>query len=477
MGNQHRAPLWEALLKHVRRQEGNYHVPGHKGGTFFDRDAHSTFASLLAVDLTEIGELDDLHQAEGVIQQAQMLAAACFGADRTFFLVGGSTVGNLALVLATCDPGERLIVQRESHQSVWNGCMVAGVRPVYISGGVDAWGMARPLGPDWLREAFRRYPDAKAAFITSPDYDGQVQPVHALAQVCHEFQRPLLVDEAHGAHFGFHPGVPPAALSQGADAVVQSTHKLLPAMTQASMLHMKGARLEYDRVAHWLRVLQSSSPSYPLMASLDLARRLMATEGRRRLGELLEALADFRQQINGLQAIQEMPAPFLRDPLKLPLIAGSDGEWVSGVRLARFLENRQLWLELSDRRRVLAVFTPGNGQESITRLSEALTDLDKLIPSLPRESMEGFSKNRMLEESVERLDVLYRKQGGALPLVQAVGAVSKEAVVPYPPGVPVILPGEVFTEQHVEVLTHAWQNGAKIRGLAAHSPVFVSVLQ
>ncbi|MDR6227138.1 aminotransferase class I/II-fold pyridoxal phosphate-dependent enzyme [Desmospora profundinema] len=476
-GDQHRAPLWEALVQHAREGVGNYHVPGHKSGRFFDREGWSVFSSLLTIDLTEVGQLDDLHQAEGAIADAQKLAAACFGADRTFFLVGGSTAGNLALVLSTCSPGDRLIVQREAHQSVWNGCVLAGVRPVYISGGVDHEGFPRPLDPEWLREAFRRYPNAKAALITSPDYDGHVQPIQALAQVCHEWNRPLLVDEAHGAHFGIHPHLPPSALSQGADASVQSTHKLLSAMTQASMLHLKGSRVNSDKVASWLRILQSSSPSYPLMASLDLARRLMAMEGEQELGQLLERLKGLRLAIQDLDHILEMPASMKRDPLKMPLNARVKGEAVSGIRLARFLEKQHLWMELSDHRRVLAVFTPGNREKELSCLRDALQKLDRLIPSFPREPLWCFPETPQLVESKQSLDELFRRPAVSLPLVEAVGRVAKEAIVPYPPGIPVVLPGEIYTEQHLFLIQDLSRNGAKIRGLAARSPLSVFVLQ
>ncbi|PTM54850.1 aminotransferase class I/II-fold pyridoxal phosphate-dependent enzyme [Desmospora activa] len=472
-----RAPLWEAVTQFAGDTMGNFHVPGHKGGRFFDREASSFFSSLLPLDLTEVGNLDDLHQAEGAIAEAQQLAAACFGADRSFFLVGGSTAGNLALILATCQPGDRLIVQRESHQSVWNGCILAGVQPIYVSGGIDERGLPRSLDPEVLREAFSRYPEAKAAFITSPDYDGHIQPVRQLAQVCHACNRPLLVDEAHGAHLGFHPDLPASALNEGADAAVQSTHKLLAAMTQASMLHLKGLRVDNERVASWLRMLQSSSPSYPLMASLDVARRLMATEGEEQLERLLQRLLRLRLEVNRLQSIREMPAVMERDPLKLSLMAEVRGEAVSGIRLARFLEKQNLWPELADHRRVLAVFTPGNQEAEFTRFIHALRHLDDVVTTFPRESQQIHLQTPLLADSAQPLDKIHRQAAVPVPLDEAVGLVAKVAVVPYPPGIPLILPGETISEQHVSAIRDQYQNEAKIRGLASRSPLSIFVLQ
>ncbi len=192
--------------------------------------------------------MDDLHQPEGVIQQAQELAAAAFGADQTFFLVGGSTAGNISLILASCQPKDQLIIHRASHQSVFNGCHLAGVRPVFLSGRGDVPLGGEITGED-LEEALLRHPGVKGVFLTSPDYFGRLQPISSLAEICHHHGVPLMVDEAHGAHFRFHPQLPPSALTQGADGVVQSTHKMLTAMTMGSMLHLKGRRLDWDRVA------------------------------------------------------------------------------------------------------------------------------------------------------------------------------------------------------------------------------------
>ncbi|OYD06391.1 aminotransferase class I/II-fold pyridoxal phosphate-dependent enzyme [Paludifilum halophilum] len=468
---QKRAPLFEALSAHLKESRGNFHVPGHKQGQAFDPEGSDRFKDVLSIDLTEVGYLDDLHDPEGVIREAQEFAAEAFSADETRFLVGGSTAGNLALVLSLCQPGDRLIIQRNSHQSIFNGCLLAGVRPVYISGD----GECSRINPETLAEVLGRFPDAKGVFITSPDYYGMCQPVDALARMCGKRGIPLLVDEAHGAHFGFHPLLPPSAMQQGADAAVQSTHKMLPAMTMASMLHLKGEGVPSESVFRWLRVIQSSSPSYPLMASLDLARRFLAERGKDELDVLLNRLQRFREKLSTLSGIiEEGRGDKDQDPLKLAI---RSKRRISGFRLSNELRRKGLFMELADHRCTLAAFSIGTSPEEMRRLMQGLKDLEKDMKWIPEEPwMEPIRVPRWSESRfpLNRLDRLRRQ---AVSLEEAVGRPAAEMVVPYPPGIPLVLPGESFTRKHAMDMDRMIRCGGRVRGLAAVSPPCVYVLQ
>ncbi|MEW4372757.1 aminotransferase class I/II-fold pyridoxal phosphate-dependent enzyme [Paenibacillus kandeliae] len=330
-----RAPLYERLVQYAQSGQRSYHVPGHKnGGAYFaesfdpqkkavsdlghdiplkaesgfewdtelylntetnvnvdvhlnttlDNDAEwnmEYLRNVFQIDVTEIEGTDDLHHPEGVIREGQELAARCFGAEETHWLVGGSTVGNLAMLLTVCThPGELVLVQRNVHKSVIHGMMMAGAQAVFLTPELDMQsGLAVIPSTESIEQALQTYPQARAVLLTSPNYYGMGRDLTDIAKLCHEYHMPLLIDEAHGAHYGHHPRFPQSALSAGADAVVQSTHKMLSAMTMGAMLHVQGNLLNRNLLKQRLTMLQSSSPSYPLMASLDLSRYVLETKG------------------------------------------------------------------------------------------------------------------------------------------------------------------------------------------------------
>ncbi|MCK9905412.1 aminotransferase class I/II-fold pyridoxal phosphate-dependent enzyme, partial [Frankia sp. Cpl3] len=273
---QRKAPLFEALERHAEKKPHPFHIPGHKMGNSFDRAGKDVYRNILPLDMTEISGLDDLHQPEDVIAEAQSLAAEAFWAEQTKFLIGGSTVGNMALIMTVCKPGDKILVQRNCHKSVYNGAILARANPVFIVPAVDlATGVAAGFRREDVERALQAHPEAKAVFLTNPTYYGMGIDLAKMAAVIHRHDIPLLVDEAHGAHFGFHPALPGSAMQAGADAAVQSTHKMGTSLTMSSMLHIQGPRIDRDKLFRVLAMIQSSSPSYPLMASLDLARRYM----------------------------------------------------------------------------------------------------------------------------------------------------------------------------------------------------------
>ncbi|MFC7443386.1 aminotransferase class I/II-fold pyridoxal phosphate-dependent enzyme [Laceyella putida] len=460
--DQDHAPLFEALLAHRRRSCGNFHVPGHKQGSAYDDESKPWFSPLLQLDLTEVGDLDDLHDASGVIREAEDLAAHLFRADRTFFLVGGTTAGNLASILALCRPGDELVIGRNSHQSIFHGCMLAGVHPIYLSAGFDAHGQEQPLDASVLEQVLRLHPEAKGVVITSPTYYGQIQSIAELAKVCHRFGVPLIVDEAHGAHLGFTCELPPSAMDEGADLAIQSTHKMLSSMTMSSMLHLKGKRIDPEEVAHWLKVVESSSPSYPLMASLDVTRRMMARVGKEALQKLFIRLQNFRGNIKALRHLSEKKPLGLQDPLKLSLIAQ---QGVTGYQLAEWLANQGIYTELADHERVLFVFTLGTSDEELTRLAEALHRLDDAVPTFPTTKPMAPPPLPQWQKAVHHWMELRRQGKRRVPLQQAEGMVAVDMIVPYPPGIPLVLPGERLTAAWIDYITNVMQAGGRVRGI------------
>ncbi|KHF33712.1 Arginine decarboxylase [Paenibacillus sp. P1XP2] len=257
-----KAPLFEALQQYKNGRQASFHVPGHKKGRAYASFGGAGFLDqVMEADVTEITGTDDLHHPEGVIRDAQLLAADCFGAEESYFLVGGSTSGNLAMILTVCShPGDLLLVQRNVHKSVLNGLMLAGAKAVFLEPQVDeSSGLATAPSAETVAAALAAYPEAKGVLVTMPNYYGMGTDLAPLAEACHRHDVPLLVDEAHGAHYGQHPRLPRSALASGADVVVQSTHKMLAALTMGAMLHVQGPRVNRGLLRQRLAMVQSSS--------------------------------------------------------------------------------------------------------------------------------------------------------------------------------------------------------------------------
>src|SRR5512134_2472296 len=282
---QFRTPLFDALVALAEARKVSFHTPGHKSGKGISTRFRKFVGSkIFTIDLTTLDEVDCLQKPVGVIREAQELAAEAHGADRSFFLVNGTTVGNHAMILSTVLPGDEVLVARNAHKSILAGIILSGATPRFFLPRFDAdLGIAVNVSVDAARAAMREYPRARVVTVTSPNYYGIAADLPAIVAAARQHQKTLLVAEAHGPHLHFHPALPCSAVDAGADLTVQSTHKIVGGMTQASMLHLREGRVDPARLAGVLKMLQSTSPSYILMASLDLARMQMATEGAKLL--------------------------------------------------------------------------------------------------------------------------------------------------------------------------------------------------
>ncbi|AOZ94679.1 amino acid decarboxylase [Paenibacillus crassostreae] len=488
-----RAPLYEELIEYRRKKNISFHVPGHKNGQAFASDGSAQLLSeVMEIDVTEITGTDDLHHPEGVIQEAQNLAADCFGAEESFFLVGGSTAGNLSLILTVCtSPGDMLLVQRNVHKSVLHGLMLAGAKAIFLHPQIDPIS-GLPIAPTaaTISATLDAYPHAKGVLLTMPNYHGMGVDLRPLAEVCHHYAVPLLVDEAHGAHYGQHPALPSSALSCGADGVVQSTHKMLSALTMGAMLHVQGSRIDRELLRQRLTMVQSSSPSYPVMASLDLARRQLHMGGESTFTAGLAAVSAFKrglaklpryglllppQQPGGLSAgvasadSEEPPdaqlaAPYTtQDPFKVVIY--DDTGVLGGYELQRLLEEHGCIPEMSDDVFVVLLFSLGSTIEDTNHLLDALQHIslleidtyDKEQSVLPMRDAVEFSTWNISQEAISTpvafsMKPVSLKDIECIPLAQCAGRVAAEMIIPYPPGIPILYSGENITIQTYERL-------------------------
>ncbi|MDQ0340616.1 arginine/lysine/ornithine decarboxylase [Caldalkalibacillus uzonensis] len=475
------AVLFQALMEKVKKDEARYHVPGHKGGHVFPAEGRDVYNAVLNIDLTELEGLDNLHDPHGVIKQAQEMAARQFGSDLTYFLVGGSTVGNLAMILGCIDKGDVVLVQRNSHQSVFHGLSLAEAQCVPLQPEVcSRFQVAQGINPDHFEHVLRRYPQAKACILTYPTYYGWAGAgqFETIVRIARQHGLMILVDEAHGAHFGQHKGVPPSALALGADISVQSTHKMLGSMTMTSMLHIRRGRVPVEDVEDYLHRLQSSSPSYPLMASLDLARMFLSRMTHSDWEKALAAVQHLREEIgaSGSYKVSE-GSPKERDPFKLVLQPTFS---MNGYELQQALRQHGIEVELADPCNVCLTMSLVPNPEWDDRLLKALSAISAAYGH--REGHAGTDSGKAnMWPQVQPVPVamkVYRaKEKEQVPLSQAIGRQAAEMITPYPPGIPLLIPGETISQGHISAISELQQAGVYFPGKQGAGRLQVSVVK
>ncbi|MBT2583814.1 aminotransferase class I/II-fold pyridoxal phosphate-dependent enzyme [Planococcus sp. ISL-109] len=455
-----RRPIVDALVEFQRNRPTSFHVPGHKNGQL--SGLPQELKAALLYDMTELEGLDDLHAPKAAIKEAEALLAHAYGAEKSYFLVNGSTAGNLAMIHAVCREGDRVIVQRNSHQSIFHALELARVRAIYVAPEWDETSKsAAAVSLSSVTSALLEYPDAKAAVLTYPNYYGMgSSELTAVIELCHEQSIPVLVDEAHGAHFTAGAPFPVSALTCGADAVVQSAHKTLPAMTMGSYLHIQGELVDEGAIRKYLRIFQSSSPSYPIMASLDDARAYIQNYSASDKQEFLEKREHFVTSLKRIPLIEVVEST---DPLKLLLRVEKCG----GFQLKDALEKVGIYAELADPFQVLLILPlikrgyAYPSAEICSRIKEAVASLSHQESVIPNFQPRQQNPVVVPELTFEEVDLSARKW---VPYTQVAGRISAAMVTPYPPGIPLVVAGEKWTIDKVEVLADYVASGAEIQG-------------
>ncbi|MFB3171172.1 aminotransferase class I/II-fold pyridoxal phosphate-dependent enzyme [Neobacillus sp. 179-C4.2 HS] len=464
MNKQTRIPLYEALIHYKNTNKISFHVPGHKSGVVLNQQSQKIFKELLKIDATELSGLDDLHSPEGVIKEAEELLAALYQVKKSFFLVNGSTVGNLAMILSVCEKDDVILVQRNCHKSVLNAIKLAKARPVFLEPEYNPeWKTSTGVAEEIVEKAITLYPNAKAIVLTYPNYYGMVYDLKSIIDLAHLKNIPVLVDEAHGPHFIIGEPFPASAIQLGADMVVHSAHKTLPAMTMGSYLHINSARVNLDKVKDYLQMLQSSSPSYVIMASLDLARNYLATYHRNDLEYLKQEILNFKKELSAIQSIKVLEYPNLPgDPLKVTIQSRSK---LSGFELQKRFEEKGIYTELADPYNVLLILPllKENQDYPLVRAGRKIKALLEEIPYHPIENEPLVSTGKISELAISH-DKLTNMEKQLIPISEAAGQVCAETIIPYPPGIPLLLMGELITEEKVKQLTQLISTGARFQG-------------
>ncbi|UFU01499.1 aminotransferase class I/II-fold pyridoxal phosphate-dependent enzyme (plasmid) [Radiobacillus kanasensis] len=465
-----KTPLFDTLLAHKKEDPVSFHVPGHKNGTIFSKRGMELYQGLLSIDATELTGLDDLHAPTGVIKEAQHLAADWFQADYSHFLVGGSTVGNLAMILATCSTGDKILVQRNCHKSVLHGLELAGAKPVFLAPEFDER-VNRYTAPSFklIKEAITKHPDSKALFVTYPDYFGMTYNLEKIITYTHERDIPVLIDEAHGVHFSLGKGFPDSALNAGADAVVQSAHKMAPAMTMASYLHVQSKYVSNQRITYYLNMVQSSSPSYPVMASLDLARHYLAGLTESDLDCVATSVNHFCSLIEGLDIGKVLRS---EDPLKITVDVSESG--LSSKQIAALFEENHIYPELTTDTQILFI----HGLAPIKDWDQLTTRIDRIksqLNNLVRH--DTIEVIRVPQVDVQALDISYEDMKTLeikqVNLLDSIERISAENIVPYPPGIPLVFKGERISQAHVDMIQYLLDKGISFQNIEINEKVHV----
>ncbi|MEK4023054.1 aminotransferase class I/II-fold pyridoxal phosphate-dependent enzyme [Sporosarcina sp. FSL W7-1283] len=454
-------PLIQALENFRKQQPISFHVPGHKHGAL--SGLPQNLRQALAYDVTELAGLDDLHSPTGVIQRAEEKLTRLHGSTRSFLLVNGSTVGNLAMLYATVGKGDAVLVQRNAHKSVFHALELTGARAVFLSPQWDEdTRTAGGVSVANVKEAFKQFSNVKAAVFTNPTYYGVAnRELGKIIKECHAYRVPVLVDEAHGAHFKAHQSFPESALSLGADVVVQSAHKTLPAMTMASFLHVRSNFVKTERVAHFLHMLQSSSPSYLLMASLDDARHYVESYNETDYASLQSYR---RELLRELQCISDVKVVEVDDPLKL--LVRVEGN--TGFALQDALEKQGVYSELADLYQVLLVLPLVKADHAgiVNDVVKKFRDAVELLRAT--ESDKPSVKLKMphlpITTAVYTTDRLREMKAEWMHIEEAKGKVAFESIVPYPPGIPLLCAGERVAEAHIRQLLVLAEAGSRFQG-------------
>ncbi|KOY79956.1 aminotransferase class I/II-fold pyridoxal phosphate-dependent enzyme [Lysinibacillus macroides] len=460
---QKKKPIIEGLERFRQQQNISFHVPGHKHGEL--SHLPQAFKDVMRYDVTELSGLDDLHYPEEMIGEAENLLAKTYGAMKSFFLVGGSTVGNLAMIYATCQAGDTIIVQRNAHKSIFHAIELVGAKPIFVTPQWDE----RTLTATYvtyrdLKEAVESYSKAKAVVLTYPTYYGMTSSdIHQQIAYCHEKGIPVLVDEAHGAHFQACTLFQPSALSFGADIVVQSAHKTLPAMTMASFMHVNSQLIDADRIHYYLRMLQSSSPSYLLLASLDDARHYVQTYMESDGAYIIEKK---NQWVEALRTIGSLEVIEVDDPLKLLLRV----KGYSGFQLQQVLEAQHVYGELADTNQVLLMLPllkQGHTYpfaEIRIRIKEAITILVDTAKTASNVAPRTAYQFAPITEPMYTFNEIASLNKEWLPYMRTIGRIAASMIIPYPPGIPLLVPGEKITVAKLSQLEELLAVGATFQG-------------
>lgn len=446
-----------------------FHMPGHKRVSIGDFNPYD-------IDITEIEGFDNLHNAKGLIREGQREAAEMYHAKESFYLVNGSTCGLLAAISAVCDAGDEILIARNCHKAVYNAIYLRKLRPTYIYPKLATCGISGEINPDQVRELVAGH-DFKAVVITSPTYDGITSDIKAIGEIVHDRNIPLIVDCAHGAHYGFSDDFPENPIVLGADVVIISLHKTMPCFTQSALLNINGSRISVDRIRRFLAIYETSSPSYILMAGIDKGLRYVRENREVLFKQFKENLDWFYKEAEKLKHLRTATEEDFKgcarefDRSKILILTNNTG--ISGqILLDKLLKEHNIMLEMAAGNYGLALATMMDSREGFRRLIEALVKIDQSLEYTEDKAKIDSSIYRPMEKRYEISEAMDGECVSVLP-EEARGRVSGAFINLYPPGIPLVVPGEVIDEKLVDIVKLARQQNMDLQGLTEDNRLII----
>jgi lysine decarboxylase len=482
--------IHDFLVQHRNKDAVSFHMPGHKGSHLYRRFGFEDFLSgIMDYDITEITGADNLFQTEGVIKSVQDRYAALYGCKKSYLLINGSSGGNIAAILASVGKGKQLIMARNCHKSVFNALALGEIRPVYIyPDTIKEFGISGAVSPAAVEQSIAENPDAEAVFITSPNYYGICSDIKSIAQIAHRSGKVLIVDEAHGAHLQFSDALPDSALQSGADLVINSTHKTLASLTQSAVLHCNSSLVDPYLLEDKLQCIQSTSPSYILMASLDINVKILEAHRNELMAEWIRNLDSFYRRITKIHGLKTMGQMKDLDWTKINFSLGELG--ISGAQLDHILmEEYNIFIELFTGDWVMAMSGIGNRFEDYDCLASALEEIvskaafyrgkeasdcsnvSSCCSSIGKEGIESKTSVLTPPKQAKMFEVPTQKK--RVKLADCEGMICASSIIPYPPGIPLICPGERIEADAIAYIQAMRDLGEKVIGVNELGEVIV----
>lgn len=469
--------LYEKLEAYEKSNYYGFHMPGHK------RNLDITQANLpYGIDITEIEGFDNLHHAEEIIREAEVRAASMYHAEETHYLINGSTAGILSAVMGCTKKGGKILMARNCHKSVYHAVFLNELRPVYIYPEFDeTMELNMAVSPEKIERLLEEHKEVQAVVLTSPTYDGVLSDIERISEIVHQKKIPLIVDEAHGAHFGFHPYFPENANTKGADVVIHSLHKTLPALTQTALIHLNGTRIDRRKIRNYLHIFQTSSPSYVLMASMDECLRTVAEQGDVLFGTYVKNLESKRGELKKLKHIRLMETEeFDRSKLVLSVkdtILKKENRVFTGKMLyERLLLEYHLQMEMAAGSYVIAMTSIGDTKEGMDRLLSALFEIDEELEKKSEEEKRYYlPRQEQVLTSFEVEGMRRMENVKSLSWKESAGFISMEYAYLYPPGIPLIVPGERITKETAAMLVDYQNKGFSVEGISVENYIEVLI--
>jgi arginine decarboxylase len=463
--------LYDKLLRY--NDEGIYpfHMPGHKRNI-----ENINFVNPFKIDITEIEGFDNLHNPKDLLADLMKEAADIYGTKKTYYLVNGSTCGILSAIAAVADMGEKILIARNCHKSVYNAIYLGGLNSLYIyPDTIQEFGINGCIHPEEIDDILTENKDIKAVLITSPTYEGIVSDVKAISEITHGHGVPLIIDEAHGAHFGMHKELPESSIKLGADIIIQSLHKTMPSLTQTALLHVNSDKISLSKLERFLSIYQSSSPSYVLMASIDSCIHYMHSKGYKKFSEYMDVLLKYRKRFKDLKNIRLLDYP---GSDRTKIILSVKGTTYTGKQLYdELLYRHGIQTEMASADYVIALSSCFDTEKGFRKLYEALKEIDSSLDFYKKTNKVKLDSQYVRTEKKYSITRAMELETEKCPVENAVGKVSAEYMYLYPPGIPIVVPGEIITEEIVRLCRNYEKSGLDIHGIESGSLDNIKIIE